>query len=331
MTAAFRELWSYSGVDDQRGKVAGMIVPADRGSNICRLVDGQNLEWAPKRSGVIIDELNQSAMRAEIALASAALSFGSPMGPVFGAALANLLIGSPRFFKITANGRIGYQGVTLTATKAGASTPEAAIKIVPLGVRPVNLAIRPVQQMDKNGTLVNHSKIPFDTKALCKDMNSIWTPQANVVFTLVSSKPAVITDKNMADFAKQYGYPGGTKDSLPAAVDIQAFTPLFKPFLAESPKANLTMFLVQKAKDGTGTPYGVTDTELGFSLIGDDRLYKTMAHEAGHWLGSFSGPAGWSTYGHAGPGLLMTDGEKDYQKTPKIPFDDTISYFNARY
>jgi hypothetical protein len=330
MTAAFRELWSYSGVDDQRPKGPGMIVPVG-GSNIVRLVDGQNLKWAPDRDGVVIKELDQSAMMAEIALLSAALSFSSPMGPVFGVALASLSIGSPRFFKITANHKIGYNGVTLTARRAGASTPEAAIKIVPLGIRSVNLAIRPVQQKDKNGALVNHSKIPFDTKALCNEMNSIWTPQANVVFTLVSSKPAVITDKDMADFAKLHGYPGGTNDSLPGAVDIQTFTPLFKPFLAEPPKADLTMFLVQKAKEGTSTPLGVTDTQLGFSLIGDDRLYKTMAHEAGHWLGSFGGPAGWSTYGHAGPGLLMSDGQTDYQRTPKIPFDDTVTYFNARY
>jgi hypothetical protein len=328
MTAAFRELLSYSGVDDQRPKGPGMIVRVG-GSNIVRLVDGQNLKWAPDRSGVVIKELDQSAMMAEIALVSAALSFGSPMGPVLGAAFLSLSIGSPRFFKITADHRIGYNGVTLTARKAGASTPEAAIKIVPLGIRPVNLAIRPVQQKDKNGTLVNHSKIPFDTKALCNEMNSIWTPQANVVFTLVSSKPAVITDKNMADFAKLHGYPGGTKDSLPGAVDIQTFTPLFKPFLTEPPKADITMFLVQKAKDGTDAPRGVTDTQLGFSLIGDDRWGGTMAHEAGHWLGSFSGPTGWSIYGHTGPGLLMSDA--GHQKTLKIPFDDTLSYFNSRY
>jgi hypothetical protein len=171
--------------------------------------------------------------------------------------------------------------------------------------------------------LIFHTKLSFDAQKLCSEMNLLWTPQANVVFELVSSSPAVIDDQ--VQIAKILGL-ANQRAPLPRQVDIIKFAPLFVKL--KDPKAAYTIFLVERVAGGD---LGATISEQAFGLVGDDRTERTMAHEAGHWLGSFSGPTGWVRYGHQSDRgsalLLMRAGGAGW----KIPFDQTLSHFNSNY
>jgi hypothetical protein len=46
--------------------------------------------------------------------------------------------------------------------------------------------------------------------------------------------------------------------------------------------------MVKRAANNADKDLGVINSEAGISLISDDRSDSTMAHEAGHFLGSLS-------------------------------------------
>jgi hypothetical protein len=191
-----------------------------------------------------------------------------------------------------------------------------------------------VQVRGPQGGLIYHSKKAFDIKDMVEQMNSIWTPQANVAFELVSSDPVQIIDE--AEIAKILQLTTTNAASLPSMVVLQRFTDVFKRLKDKS--ADLTMFLVESVGD-LGDPrslyvhatkvMGMTDPTLGISLIGDDRAShrELMAHEAGHFIGSFVGQGGkFVSFGHRGGTRdLMQAGGSD---TARIPFHDVIDFFN---
>ena len=77
-------------------------------------------------------------------------------------------------------------------------------------------------------------------------------------------------------------------------------TKLVDGFLQERDKDSaLTFFLVYRVRDGGRPARGVTIAKDRISLIGDDRSDSTMAHEAGHFLGSLNEKGNYSSeYGH---------------------------------
>jgi len=63
---------------------------------------------------------------------------------------------------------------------------------------------------------------------------------------------------------------------------------------------NFTAYFVRRAFHAKQV-LGVTDEKAGVALIGDDRSDRTLAHEAGHYLGSHNDSGTFtSTYGHPG-------------------------------
>jgi hypothetical protein len=157
---------------------------------------------------------------------------------------------------------------------------------------------------------VNSSRKPIDVDLLLRQMNSIWTPQANIVFELARTDPVTV-------------------DGLRLGAD--AHIEKLKPELVakKDPDAALTFFMVRRAVSQEEQNLAVVDAEAGISLISDDRSESTMAHEAGHFLGSLS-EAGKFTmrYGHQGtdPKLLMRFGGAGH----KIPYE-IVTNFNYGY
>jgi hypothetical protein len=298
--AKFSEVFSNSGVDENVTPT-GMIVPV-RGSNIVRLDNGQDLEVIPAADSklITIKKLSSAAV-------GAAQIVGRTLRTMTGyallspkirderkAELASALVGSPRFFEIFGH----LPGVvTVNATNPRTKKPETSLQVLVLEKTLHKLSVRQVQVSDGHGGWVNHHKKPFNAAALQAEMNSIWTPQANVAFDLVSSTPVKIDD------------------TLPPVVAFLRFAELFdkKKDSEHAEHADITMFLVEQVGDDGGNLAtssitkvdGITVAKLGVSLISDPNSYDAsrgwvMAHEAGHFLG----------FGHRynKPVLLMQDG-----------------------
>jgi hypothetical protein len=97
----------------------------------------------------------------------------------------------------------------------------------------------------------------------------------------------------------------------------------------KDPDASLTFFMVKRAVNKDSKDLGVINSEAGISLISDDRSDTTMAHEAGHFLGSLSESGKFSMkYGHQGTdaNLLMRAGGAGR----RIPFE-LVTDFNKGY
>jgi hypothetical protein len=225
--------------------------------------------------------------------------------------LALLKTGGLRLFKITGNALVGI-GAKIEAVNPRMRKVEAALKVIVLRQKLVKIAIRYVQVRNDQGELVNLSTNRVDAEKLRDEMNAIWTPQANVVFELSLTDPVTI------DLLKP-GQPADiTEEKLKAA------------FVAKKdPAAALTFFMVKRAVNQDSKDLGVVNSEAGISLISDDRSSSTMAHEAGHFLGSLSESGKFSMkYGHQGTAadLLMRAGGAG----SKIPYE-LVTNFNYGY
>lgn len=320
MFASFQEILASAGVDDEAKPHAGMIVPLG-GWNFVRLAGGADLRVPPVVPLKIV-ELPGIMALALIEVASTFSKLPRSLKPT--------AMFSDRYFKVS-GARAGSAEVK--AFKKGSSIPEAVLEVAVLRQKKVKLSIRPVQVRNSQGQWVFHSKIGFDANAMVEQMNSIWTPQANVVFELVSPAPVQIDDD--AEIARILDLKQ-EKASLPQRVVFPHFADLFSRL--KEPKADLTMFLVERCGDGgkLDAPYknaldvaGTTDAERGISLISDARraLPDLLAHEAGHFIGSFRTARGqFVRFGHMGGTRdLMQNGGS---ATARIPFNDVISYFN---
>ena len=92
----------------------------------------------------------------------------------------------------------------------------------------------------------------------------------------------------------------------------------------------MTAFMVHQALDKRSVLNGVTYASLGISLISDDRVDSTIAHEGGHYLGAVDDKGKFNkTYGHPGSQaveMLM----RDAGAGRKIPYS-VVSDFNKGY
>ena len=113
-------------------------------------------------------------------------------------------------------------------------------------------------------------------------------------------------------------------------VDITDAAVLKELVTAKGSSKGFVAYLVNQALDAGKTVNGVTDVKLGVSLISDKRRDSTIAHEAGHYLGSVDDKGKFTgTYGHPGSQaehMLMRDGGSGR----KIPYA-VVSDFNKGY
>jgi hypothetical protein len=306
MSVAFSEVLPNSGFDSSTPTGGAGIVIPHKGAGIVILEGGKDLKLTTVLKQMLeVDELkNHNYQQALIDARYDSGATGKTLD------LASLKSGALRLFKITANALVGI-GAKIEAVNAKKKT-EAILKVLVLRQKRVKVAIRPVQVRDNNGVPVNSAANPGDPNKLLDQMNYIWRPQANVVYELGKTDPVTI------DQLKP-GQPADITDE-----DLKA------AFIAKKdPDADLTFFMVKRAVNKESTDLGVINSEAGFSLISDDRSDFTMAHEAGHFLGSLSEKGKFSMkYGHQGTAdnLLMRAGGAG----SKIPFH-LVTDFNKGY
>jgi hypothetical protein len=298
----FRQVMPYKGVDEHipTGN-AGIIVPLG-GSNVVILADGSaHKVTSTVGRAVQVDEItNPHTHPVWSMLVAVTLS------------VEKLKAGAIRVFNIVGNSPVGIDVAMVQATNTRTTRVEAMLKVLVLRQLLIKISIRPVQVLDDQKKVVNFTEAPTDAQNLLDQMNSIWEPQANIVFTLGRTDPALIDGL----LAKSQG------------ADIQNPT-MSASFQSQKDRAaDLTVFLVRRAFDGKDRVSGVTNAKEGFALIGDDRSTTTLAHEAGHFLGALDENGKFSQrYGHRGtdPELLMRDGGAGW----KIPFS-LVRDFNKR-
>ena len=218
-------------------------------------------------------------------------------------------------------------GTTVRVAKSQRSKAEGWLRAVVLKQRSLKLSIRPVQVLDAKKNWVYHCERNYDAKALTGRVNAIWTPQANIVFSLTSFDPALLEDKEA--LAKALG----TKSDsplVPAVIEYDDFLGIFQKLKdKDKSKADFTIFMVHRFTHGGDAVFGTTHLKGGFALVSDDGRNEdgtTMAHEIGHYFGTL-GKGSYYGENNTSQDLLMSQGTDG----TKIPFDDVISYFNTNY
>jgi len=297
----FREVAAYSGVDEKlptKGK-QGIIIPKG-GSTLVILEGGNGLTvQSTLPAQVHVHEFKTKQERAD-----ATRNATNPSD-----AIRRLDAGSWRIFSIKGDNPVGIDKVTVEA-KNQANKSEATLKVIVLEKKTVKVAIRPVQVRDPDSKKFVSLGSAADPDKLLKEMNAIWNLQANVYF-----EPLGRTDV-------------ATIDGVATQAVIEA-TKLQNGFLQERDKDSaLTFFLVYRVRDGRPVR-GFTIAKDRISLIGDDRSDSTMAHEAGHFLGSLNEKGNYSSeYGHPENDQEMLMHE--YHTGTKIPYS-AVPNFNYGY
>ena len=271
MSAIFREVAAYSGVDENLPTGGqGIVVPSAPGSTLVILQDARGLDVRSNMpSKVHVYELKTKQEVAE-----AARNASNPSE-----ATRRFNDGSWRIFRIKADAPVGFDKAKVEVKKTKAHGAEATLKVIVLDKKTVKVAVRPVQVRD--GQQLVSLGNAADPKKLLQEMNAIWNPQANVYFELGRTDPATIDGLSLQA----------------EAIEVQK---LPKGFLDERDSGSvLTFFLVRKVTNGGTADNGVTNAKERVSLIADSRSDSTMAHEAGHFLGALNADGKYdSEYGH---------------------------------
>lgn len=340
MSVKFGEVRKSSGLDLNAKPFPALIVPLG-GSNIIKIFGATGLSPFDDNRILVIKELSGDAMIMDkylensvpIAMAGMA-GIGGDQGAVYATMLKLALeiklqlVGSPRFFQITGKALGGQAGTTVRVAKTQKSKADGSLRVVVLRPRPLKLSIRPVQVRNDKGSLVYHCEKNYDTKVLLNRINAVWTPQANIVFELASSDPAPLDDQAAIAKAVRSTSP---KATVPPIIDFDDFSEMFQKLKdKEKPKADFTIFMVQRMTHGEGNAvYGTTNQKGGFALVSDDGRAEdehTMSHEIGHYFGTLRKG---SLYGddNSSEDMLMSQGTDG----TKVPFEDVIKYFNTNY
>jgi antitoxin component of MazEF toxin-antitoxin module len=253
----FRQIASYSGFD---GNARGIVIPS-YGSILVILQGGKDLHVQSNNSTISCHPL---AKQDQFDAAKKATNPAETN--------QHFNDGSWRIFRIEAQAPVRSDaGVIVEAVEWDAKNQRELkvwdkLRVGVVAKRTVKVAIRPVQVRD--GTNVVRFCNAADPQKLLDEMNGIWNSQANVYFELGRTDPATI-------------------DGLSPQAGPIEFQKLPEGFLRERDQnSKLTFFLVRKVNDGKEPCYGVTDPKAGLSLIADERLDSTMAHEVGHYVGS---------------------------------------------
>jgi len=300
MAPRFREVAPYMGVDENLPSGGQGIVVPGRGSTLVILQDGKGLKVESTAPTLVrVYEFKTNQEQSEMAKKA---SNPSEAKERFGN-------GSWRIFKIGADAPVGMDKVKVEA-KNTKGTAEATLKVLVVDKKPVKVHIRPVQVRDGQ-KLVTLSKAA-DPKKLRDEMNAIWIPQANVHFELGRVDPAIIEGLSpQTDTIEMEKLPPGFIDKR------------------DSESSVLTFFLVPKVTNGKTHDRGATIAKERIALIGESRSDSTMAHEAGHFLGSLSEGGKYSSeYGHPekDKDMLM----HEWHTGKKIPYS-AVPNFNYGY
>jgi hypothetical protein len=123
--------------------------------------------------------------------------------------------GPTRYFIVYGKGLVGPPPTFIEAISGGRSTKDdAKLQVVVVEEKAIKLAIRNLRVFDADaGGLVDHAKQPSDPSDDTVAMNAVWTPQANIVFNLVSADPLVIDERD-AETQKELSQAFGLRSGL---------------------------------------------------------------------------------------------------------------------
>jgi len=298
MAATFREVAVYSGVDESLPTGGQGIVVPSGGSTLVILQDGKGLNvQSTVPAKVHVHEFTKNQEQADAAKKA---SNPSEAKQRFGN-------GSWRIFRIKADAPVGLDKVKVEAKNTKGSA-EATLKVLVVEKKPVKVHIRPVHVW--NGKEFVRLGKAADPQKLLDEMNAIWIRQANVYFELGRTNPAKI-------------------EGLSPQTETIEMQKLPKGFLDEQDSDLLTFFLVPKVTNGKTHDKGATIAKERVAVIGESRSDSTMAHEAGHFLGSLSEKGKYSSeYGHPEKSRDMLMHE--YHTGTKIPYS-AVPNFNYGY
>jgi hypothetical protein len=269
MTARFRQVREMGGVVEGAGPMAATIVVPAGGSSLVFLEDGQGLKPRPSHGGITFKEI--TAVSGDDALKF--LKEGIPILAV----LAGLSSGK-RLFAVSGHGK----GGTIDMVN-GKRHVEAKLTMILMPVKTVTVALRQIQALKDGQGFALLSQKSFEPAAILFHMNLVWTPQANIVFSLGRTDPVPIKE-----IAFDSGGPSRTNP-----VHVEALTK------AKDQSADLTIFFARLVFDpdpNSHTPWrsavnGYTDPQHGFCAVSDGRAEYTIEHEEGHFLGALDAKA----------------------------------------
>jgi hypothetical protein len=165
----------------------------------------------------------------------------------------------------------------------------------------IKVAFRNVMVPDSGGAPTFHAKKPCSEQDELLTMNNIWRPQANIRFERVPTDWLVIDDSQAAvkqELANATGMKDASLAILPDVIDVEKLKSFFAKHKVQG--AHLTIFCVDKLRSKGSFPNGSFARSLDLAFISSQRGPNTSAHEAGHFLGSYSKSATkpWDSNGH---------------------------------
>jgi hypothetical protein len=326
----FYEVLRCAGVDED-ALPPGMVVPFG-GSNVVALQTWSSLnkEWASLRvasnhAGVEVEEIDPTDVLKQRTKVSIAVAQRDDDLQYREAMMPDPVGGNARWFRVHGKkALIDFPGALVEARSK--RKVEASLRVVVTKNLIVKVAIRNVQVRGANGNIVFHSKTPCDPETEINMMNSIWSPQTNMAFELVPSSPALVdTSDEPTREALVKGFGLKDPDSAVLAPDVEPtkLKDLFKKLKVDG--ANITFFLVERLKDGSEQPDGITmHMAEGIAFIAGHHGRSTFAHEAGHFLGGhFEADGRWHGLRHTGDTPQSRDARmlmRDRGAGWKIPF-----------
>jgi hypothetical protein len=319
--AAFQEVFRRSGIDERRSP-PGMVVPFG-GANIVALIDpGRKLKVEQNPHALEIKEIDGAEIRKRVMQVRDTFSEPDVDKQLRAASLPATFNGDARFFEIKGRKKpIGFPGLEVVARSAGRKGGiEPKLHVAVLPEIKIKVAFRNVMVPGSGGAPAFHAKKPCNEQDELLTMNQIWRPQANIRFERVPGDWLVI-DGSQAAVKQELADATGMKDAslatFPDVIEVEKLKGFFAKHKVQG--AHLTIFCVDKLRSKSGSLNGSFARSLDIAFISSQRGPNTSAHEAGHFLGSYSKSATkpWDSQGHT----LETDpktGEEDRAEDTKM-------------
>jgi hypothetical protein len=296
----FQEVFRRSGVDERRSP-PGMVVPFG-GDNIVALIDpGRKLKVEPNAHALEIKEIDGAEIRKRVMQVRNTFSEPDVDSQLKAASLPATFNGDARFFEIKGRKKpIGFPGLEVMARSPGKKI-EAKLHVVVLPEIKIKVAMRNVMIPGSGGAPAFHAKKPCSEQDELLTMNRVWRPQANIAFELVPSDWLVIDDSQAAvkqELANATGMKDASLAAFPSMVEVEKLKGFFAKHKVQG--AHLTIFCVDKLWSNGYSPNGTFARSFDIAFISSQRGPNTSAHEAGHFLGSYSKSETkpWDSHGH---------------------------------
>ena len=316
----FLEILRCNGVDQNAAPYPGMVVPFGGENQV--VLETSGFDVAVQNSVIKLQEFDGQELTTQLLRnVQDALSKPDVDPQQRDAFMPATSWHAPRFFRVLGTIKTGFPGtsvIVLPRRLGTRQTPSATLQVAVVDRMVIKVAIRNVRARDGQGRMRYHAKRPCDPAREVARMNTIWTPQTNIVFELTPSTDLDVDhndQKTQAELGKAYGMNGPATFPAESTVWADKNSGWFAKYKVSG--AQMTFFVVHKLHSGGDpvygkggdTPNGTMNRQLGVAFISDTRLPSTFAHEAGHFVGDM---------GHEGTDdtLLMRGEGSGY----KIPF-----------